>query len=507
METLFFQHDECETSLEEAQQQYSLAKAILQTITTLVVVLDSKGQVIYLNPAGEQLGGYCTADLAQRPFWETLVAPEEAGQVRHSFAELITGDDSHQEGESHLITRSGERRRIAWSQTLLRNPAGDITYIIGAGVDVTEARAAETRLRLTMTALEAAANAVVITDREGHIEWVNAAFQQLTGYAFEEIAGKTLRILRSGKHSAAFYAHLWNTILAGQIWHGELLNQRKDGSSYFAEQTITPVYDNESETITHFIGIQQNITRRKHDEETLRLHTAELESRNEELDAFAHTVAHDLKTPLALITGYAELFNEDYTTLSPEEQHKYNGIILQSGRKMVNIINELLLLASTRKADIMPQPLDMRGILREAQERLQDMIEKYRAQITLPDDLPFALGHAAWIEEVWINYLSNAIKYGGEPPQIEIGAEEQPDGMIRFWVRDHGPGIAQELQCQLFKPFTQLSQVRAQGHGLGLSIVRRIVDKLGGKTGVESAPGEGSTFSFTLPRAPELPNE
>jgi len=109
------------------------------------------------------------------------------------------------------------------------------------------------------------------------------------------------------------------------------------------------------------------------------------------------------------------------------------------------------------------------------------------------------LGHAEWIVEVWANYLSNSIKYGGQPPRVKLGAEVQPNGMVRFWVRDNGPGLSPEEQARLFTPFTRLDQVRAKGHGLGLSIVRRIVEKLGGQVGVESQIGQGSSFFFTLP--------
>jgi two-component system sensor histidine kinase/response regulator len=120
------------------------------------------------------------------------------------------------------------------------------------------------------------------------------------------------------------------------------------------------------------------------------------------------------------------------------------------------------------------------------------------------------VGHGPWIEEVWANYISNALKYGGSPPRIELGADPPPPSppsggtegearMVRFWVRDNGPGLTPEEQARLFTPFTRLEQVRAKGHGLGLSIVRRIVEKLGGQVGVESEVGQSSTFSFTLP--------
>jgi signal transduction histidine kinase len=108
------------------------------------------------------------------------------------------------------------------------------------------------------------------------------------------------------------------------------------------------------------------------------------------------------------------------------------------------------------------------------------------------------LGYGPWVEEVWANYVSNAIKYGGTPPRVEVGATSLPDGMVRFWVRDNGPGIAPENQARLFAEFERL-QTKAEGHGLGLSIVKRIVQRLGGQVGVESQAGQGSTFSFTLP--------
>ncbi len=234
--------------------------------------------------------------------------------------------------------------------------------------------------------------------------------------------------------------------------------------------------------------------------ETLRQRTVELEVRNEELDAFGHTVAHDLKNPLGPIVGFAEVLEEDYSALSDEELRQYLHTIAQSGRKMGTIIDELLLLARVRKMEVEMKPLDMASIVAEAQRRLAYVIEEYRAEIVLPSTWLAALGYGPWVEEVWVNYLSNAIRYGGQPPRVELGAEMQPDGMVRFWVRDNGPGLTAEEQSRLFTPFTQLDQVRAKGFGLGLSIARRIVEKLGGQVGVESEVGAGSTFWFTMGR-------
>ncbi|MCP4537344.1 MAG: response regulator [Chloroflexi bacterium] len=241
-------------------------------------------------------------------------------------------------------------------------------------------------------------------------------------------------------------------------------------------------------------------------EESLRQYTAELEARNEELDAFAHTVAHDLKGPLAHIVGFAQVLAADYDTLPDKDLRGYLQTIARSGKKMSNIIDELLLLASVRKVDelnIELKLLDMTSIVAAVQERLGYLIEEHQAQISVPEKWPLARGYDPWLEEVWVNYLSNAIKYGGQPPHIELGATapEDPNQPVHFWVRDNGAGLTPEEQERLFTPFTRIDRTRAKGHGLGLSIARRIVKKLDGQVGVESKVGAGSTFWFTLPQS------
>lgn len=236
--------------------------------------------------------------------------------------------------------------------------------------------------------------------------------------------------------------------------------------------------------------------------ETLRRQALDLQAQNEELDTFAHTVAHDLQTPLSVLIGFSELLALDRVKLSVDEVDSSLRAIIHNGRKMSNIINELLLLASVRKVDVTAVPLDMSQIIKEVWQRLAYMIREQQASLTTPASWPVALGHAPWVEEVWTNYLSNALKYGGRPPEVEIGATRQEDGIVRFWVRDNGLGLTPQEQSRLFQPFTRLQQQTTGGHGLGLSIVQRVVEKLGGRVGVESEVGRGSTFYFTLPAAP-----
>jgi signal transduction histidine kinase len=234
---------------------------------------------------------------------------------------------------------------------------------------------------------------------------------------------------------------------------------------------------------------------------------AELEASNAELRAFAHTVAHDLKAPLGIILGFSTVLESDFAQMSPEMISESLQSIVKTGYKMCDIIEALLLIASVRQADeVKREQLDMGTVVGEVLARLAPEIETARAEIIAPETWPAVWGYAPWIEEVWVNYISNALKYGGDAesdiaPHVELGVHDAEDQAgYRFFVRDNGPGLALEKRAEVFTPFTRFHQARAKGHGLGLSIVRRIVEKLGGQVGVDSAgAGQGCTFWFVLP--------
>ncbi len=231
----------------------------------------------------------------------------------------------------------------------------------------------------------------------------------------------------------------------------------------------------------------------------LREMNAELRARNQELDAFASTVAHDIKHPLTLIVGYADLLAQEYSAFSEEEVRAYLRMIAERARKVGRIVDTLLLLAQTRQKAVAPGPLDMHHIVTEVlRRRVDEMIRDYQAQIVTPERWPVARGYAPWVEEIWTNYIGNAIKYGGRPPYVQLGFTLQGEH-IRFWVRDNGAGLTAEEQARLFIPFERLRYIRTEGYGLGLSIVRRIAERLGGEVGVESEKGQGACFWFTLP--------
>ncbi len=239
---------------------------------------------------------------------------------------------------------------------------------------------------------------------------------------------------------------------------------------------------------------------RKHLLEELRRHSYSLEEQNAELDAFAHTVAHDLKNHVFAVVGNAELL------LDAEPQGTQRDLVaavLRSGHKMAQIIEELLLLAQVRRAAVAHTPVNMAEIVAEVQARVLPLLVEQGGELIIgaPEKWPVALGYAPWLEEVWYNYISNAIKYGGVPPRVELGAERQDDGHVCFWVHDNGRGLTAQQMEKLFAEFSRVHSAGAGGHGLGLSIAKRIIDRLDGEVSVQSQLGAGSTFRFTLPAA------
>ena len=337
---------------------------------------------------------------------------------------------------------------------------------------------------------------------DGTRVFANEAYCRVFGKRLEEIIGKSFVPLMSEEARTAFAKLVPSLSPANPVGTVEHLSTLASGERRWLQWTTRAFFDAHGQ-LAELQSVGRDITEMRRTEETLRRRTSALQARNEELDAFAHTVAHDVKHPLALMISFAEALMERFHTVPAEKALRYLAAIARNGRKMDRTIDELLLLSRVRHDEAEMVPLDMASIVAEAQSRLADLIEEYQAEIHRPDTWPVALGHGPWIEIVWYNYLSNAIQYGGLPPRAELGAEVSEDDTFRFWVRDNGPGLSAEEQAQLFAPFVQLKNSHAKGHGLGLSIVKRIVNRFEGRFGVESKglPDQGCTFFFSLPAA------
>jgi signal transduction histidine kinase len=240
---------------------------------------------------------------------------------------------------------------------------------------------------------------------------------------------------------------------------------------------------------------------RKYAQEQIRHHAQQLEERNQELDAFSYIVAHDLKGPLSLVMGYADLLLSEGAESISQEQVAWLEVIKDQSQRMQNIISGLLLLAQLRDAEEIVEVVDVEPIVQSALNYLDSWLAERGIRVKVDKPLPSVLGHAPWLEAVFTNLLSNAIKYIGHhnpDPQICIRGYQQGQ-VVRYEIEDNGIGIDRKHRDRLFEMFTRVHPEEASGVGLGLSIVKRIIVKLNGYVSVESEPGVGSTFWFILP--------
>lgn len=227
----------------------------------------------------------------------------------------------------------------------------------------------------------------------------------------------------------------------------------------------------------------------------------ELETQVSELEAFSATVAHDIKSPLGTAIGFAEQLLHYSDDFDEAEKKMMLEKVIRNSHKAVSIVDELLLLAHVNRFDMPLTMVDMERVMPHVIQRVETYQATYGGDIGYPQSWPIVRGHGPWLEEVWVNLISNGLKYGGDPPQIIISWDKIDDAFIRFSVIDNGHGLTPEEQKRLFVEFSRIHRVNKNrsGHGLGLSIVKRIVEKLNGKVGVHSEIGHGSCFYFILP--------
>ncbi|MCG8422149.1 MAG: HAMP domain-containing histidine kinase [Proteobacteria bacterium] len=220
---------------------------------------------------------------------------------------------------------------------------------------------------------------------------------------------------------------------------------------------------------------------------------------SQELDDIAHWVAHDLRTPLTSVMGFTQILLADWAELPASEIDSLLGTIDQSSMKMAQILDELLVIVRLRKGGVERTALDMEEIVAQAQLRLANAIRRCEGRIETAASWPAAAGYRPWIEAVWSTLIRSGLDHGGRPPSLTLGATEQGDGLIGFWLRDNGPGLSDDTRAQLFAPLQYSGGTHNQGHGFGFALARQIVEALGGELSIESVPGQGNTYYFTLP--------
>ena len=338
---------------------------------------------------------------------------------------------------------------------------------------------------------------VVVVNTEGIIEDCNSAVYSIFNWQNKSIIhqpfGKVFNLY--DKLTSALSNNLTSTQLE--------VNDKNQRNFYHVR--ISPVYrdKNVSGNIMLFHDITSIIEAEEKLKRTNKKLMDEIEKRErliEDLDAFARTVAHDLKNSLSSIFSASEIMDELIKQNDKNLLRELSGLINLSATKSIQITHDLLMLATTDKTCIDRVTLNMKQIFNESKKQLSEMINNSNALIMEPDEWPGSFGYAPWIEEVWTNYISNALKYGGTPPVIKVGADDLNNGNVMYWIQDNGKGLTKQEQNQLFKNFVRLEPEKAEGYGLGLSIVKKIIEKLDGSVGVESSSnGEGSKFYFILP--------
>ena len=353
-------------------------------------------------------------------------------------------------------------------------------------------------------AIEQNPSGVAITDKQGLIEYVNPRFTQITGFSQEEVIGQSPSILKSGKTPPEQYVYLWQTILAGKSWVGEMINRRKNGDPYWANLQVFPMLSPAGE-ILRFIVIQDDISDRKRAEEELRAAKEKAEEATQIKSMFLANMSHEIRTPMNAIIGLTHLALK--TDLSAK-QRDYVSKVHDAGVSLLDIIDEILDFSKIEagKFSMEKTPFQLDDVLKnvsilaghKASEKGLELI------FHIPPDLPRTLiGDPLRLGQVMINLVSNAVKFT-ETGEVEIRASvlEQTARQVKlaFSVRDTGIGLSQAQMRRLFQAFSQVDASTTReygGTGLGLAISKRLVEMMGGTIGVESTPGEGSTFTFT----------
>jgi PAS domain S-box-containing protein len=347
-------------------------------------------------------------------------------------------------------------------------------------------------------ALNCAGEAIVITDRNGVIQYVNPAFTRLTGYTLSEVHGAKPSLWRSRRHSDAFYADLWQCITAGKVWQGEVTNQKRDRTHYEALLTIAPIFD-ENAAIQGYVATQSDVTAYKKLQADLREESA-ARWRN-----LAY-ISHDIRTPLNGLLGLAEILADK---LQDPEQRELLATMKRAGQNILslvdNIVDESRLDAAGMQLDA--EDFDLRDSLRDVQQLLAAKAAAAHSMIRVqvPDQVPLVSGDARRVSRILQNLVGNAIKFtenGEITLRLEVLHETRDEVRLRLLVADTGIGIAEEAQKRIFDQFTQADSSihqRYGGSGLGLTITKKLVDLMHGDISVWSRLGQGTRFTVDLP--------
>ena len=508
--------DQIETRLLERSIRYAIRRtqtlqdmsrlvAILEATTDFVSTVDANGRITYINNSGRVLLGLDESEnIMGIPLFDDFQAMW-ASRLIHDEGLPKARRDGAWKGETALLSQGGQE--IPVSQLILthRDEEGNVEFYSTIARDISEqlqAHEAETRLA---TAIEQVADSILITKTDGTIEYVNPAFEELTGYSRLEVTGQNVRILKSGVHNEAFYRDLWDTVLAGHVWMGRLTNRKKNTFCYEVEVTITPVRDRDG-NIINFVSTQKDVTHEREMEAQVRQ-----AQKMEAVGQLAGGVAHDFNNLLTVISGFSCLLKDSL----PDDSDLQSFVeeIISSSDRAAGLTKQLL--AFGRRQLMEPTILNLSDLITRISGMLKKLLGEHTEMRTVfAEDLMTVKADPGQLEQVLINMVINAhhaMESGGaltmetynqeieQSMVCQVGIIE-PGHYVVLAITDTGAGMTSEVKSRIFEPFYS-TKTPDKGSGLGLSTCFGIIKQSGGDIHVYSEPGHGTTFRIYLPAA------
>lgn len=471
-----------------------LFRAVIDAVPTGAVMIDAEGIIVLVNAETERLFGYPRTELLGKPI-ETLVPARFRGHHPGHRTGFFASPKARLMGAGRdLFGLRKDGTEIPVEIGLNPMKTDDGAFVIASVVDITARRAAEARFRV---AVEASPNGMVMVDRAGKIVLVNREIERLFGYGRDELLGQGIEVLvprairqqHPGLRDGFFEKPQSRSMGAGRDLHG----RRKDGVEIPVEIGLNPIKTDEGLFV---LASVVDISARKRAEEELR-------RSNEELERFAYVASHDLQEPLRTVSSYVQLLERRYREQLGGDAAEFIDFAVQGAQRMQRLIDDLLSFSrvGTRGGELVPT--NTSAVLDASLESLRASVQEAGATVDR-ERMPMVLADASQLEHLFTNLIGNAIKFRGtKPPSIRIGARR--DGTrCEFIVRDNGIGIDSKYFERIFVIFQRLhGREEFPGTGIGLAICKKIVERHGGKIWVESAPGQGATFHFTLPAVAE----
>ena len=478
----------------ELEEANAVNSSLIRAIPFGMDIVDKDGNVLWLNPRLESVFG---KEALGKKCWELYRDDKLQCDDCPLMGGIVLGETATIEVFGVL---GGKSFQISHTGMIYQGK----TAILEIFQDITDHKRDQIMLEKLAVAVRRTADMVVITDKDGKIEYVNPAFEAQTGYKAEEAVGQTPRLLKSGQQDQSFYERLWKTILSGEVFRGVLVNKRKDGRLYYSEKTITPIKD-EHGVITDFVSNDKDITLRKlAEEELLRLNN-ELWDLDRRKNEFINMSSHELRTPIAIIReGISQMVEGLHGELKPEQKY-FLDKSFKNVNRLIKIVDNIFEISGldSEKAFLEEESLDMVELVRSAIADCDREIKKSGLEIreNLSQNKVELDADRKKISRVLTELIRNALKFTGKG-YIEIQVEDKED-IVEVSVKDSGKGIAEEDLPKVFGKFQQFDRdfgPGERGTGLGLAIVKGFIELHQGKIWVESKLGEGTKFTFSLPK-------